>query len=341
MQNALVTRMADLGGSTDLTLASGDISSSWSQDVMSVLADVSALDDWQLRLTGDVAAINGTTSDAEVLTRLTAKYPENWPGSLSGTIDVALTSLFLDPAVIDDLLLQFADCGPITQVNDPGPVGYGPEDPVLLSGTLSGTASRDALQAAVEDAADGRTVVIDAEVLNPTLCLIENYLPRAPSSDIDIAFHDGATGQNVPSGRFVVGQNPVIDVMIPADLTTGYLSVSVLDVSGNVFHLLPNIGRADNSVESLRANQCGSVPLRVAYALNEERPPGGIAFAVDGTSLGKSKILVLHSDAPLFRDIRPTTESAVGYAEALSEQAAATDNLIRSLDTRILTTAEP
>jgi hypothetical protein len=83
------------------------------------------------------------------------------------------------------------------------------------------------------------------------------------------------------------------------------------------------------------------VPLRVAYRLDEERPAGGIAFAVDGTSLGKSKILVIHSDAPLFREMRPTTESALGYAEALSKQVEATDRLIRSLDSRILTSQNP
>ena len=341
MQNALVARMNDLGGTTDLTLASGEISASWSEDVLSVLDDVAALDDWQLRLSNNEAAITGSTADAEVLTRLTAKYPENWPGALTGTIDVALTSLFLDPVEIEQILMQFADCGPITQVSDPGPVGYGPEDPILLSGTLAGTATRDALKAALEDTADGRNVVIDADILNPTLCLVENYLPDAPQGGVGIAFFNGETGAPVPSGIFTVGQNPVIDVMIPAEVTTGYLSVSVLDVSGNVFHLLPNIGRPDNSVETLRDNRDGEVPLRVAYALSEDRPSGAIAFSVDGSSLGKSKILVIHSDAPLFPEMRPTTESATGYASALSEQATTTDSLIRSLDSRVLTTAEP
>ena len=130
-------------------------------------------------------------------------------------------------------------------------------------------------------------------------------------------------------------------MIIPDDVFTGYLSVSVLDVSGNVFHLVPNIGRADNSINTLRDGRDGAVPLRVAFSLDEERPDGGIAFAVDGSSLGKSKILVLRSDARLFREMRPTTESAVGYAEALSERAATGDQLIRSLDTRILTTSQP
>ncbi len=341
LQNALVGRMNDLGGTTDLTLASGDIAPSWEDDVLTVLDDIAALDNWELALTGNVADITGATSDPAVLSALTAKYPANWPGGLSGTIDVALTSLFLDPALVDDLLNQYADCGPLVQINEPGPTGYGPDDPVLVQGTLAGADSKEALQDALDDLADGRNVVVDAELLNADLCLVENYLPKAPESNIEILFSNGDTGQEVSGGVFTVGQNPVIDVIIPDDIFTGFLSVSVVDVSGNVHHMLPNNGRADNSVNTLRAGENGVVPVRAAYSVSEDSPPGSIAFRVDDSSLGKSKVLVIHSEAPLFRQMRPRTESAVAYAEALSEQAQAGEGLIRSLNSRILTTSQP
>ncbi|MFC6639979.1 hypothetical protein [Sulfitobacter sediminilitoris] len=180
MQNALVTRMTEIGGATDLTLASGEIADSWSNDVLAVLDDISTLDDWQLTLNGNRAKITGSTSDPAVLTALTARYPETWPGALDGTIEVALTSLFLDPGDVDNILAQYADCGPVFQIGNPGPVGYGPDDPVVVKGTLAGEASREALQTALEDQTDGRDVIIDADILNPTLCLVENYLPEAP-----------------------------------------------------------------------------------------------------------------------------------------------------------------
>ena len=236
-------------------------------------------------------------------------------------------------------MAQYADCGPLKQASYPGPVGYGPEEAILISGTLAGASTVEALQEAIEDIADERFVVIDAEVLNPTLCLVENYLPQAPTSDIEIVFTDGISGENVPDGRFLVGQNPVIDLMIPESLTTGYISTSILDVSGNVFHLLPNNGRPDNSVETLREGRNGKVPLRVTFDMdNLERNEGELAFTIDASSLGKSKILVLHSYAPLFRQMRPRQESAVGFTEALSERSA--DELIQSLDSWIFTTAE-
>ncbi len=340
MQNALVTRMADLGGTADLTLASGEIAASWSDDVLAVLDDVVLLDDWQFSLVDNVAEVTGTTTDPAVLSAITARYPANWPGGLSGTIDVALTSLFLDPAEVDKLLAEFADCGPLQRIEDPGPVGYGPDDPVLVKGALASSGSRRDLQTALEQNTDGRNVVMDIEILNPSLCVVENFLPSAPEGGMEVMYSEGISGAKVEDGVFNPGQNPVIDIIVPSDVFTGFLSVSVLDVSGNVYHLLPHLSRPDNSILNLRDGQDGTVPVRVAYPADGSGPAGSIAFTVDDTSLGKSKVLVIHSDAPLFRQMRPGTESAVGYAEALRDRAENSDGIIRSMDSRLLETAE-
>jgi serine/threonine-protein kinase len=341
VQNALVSRMDSLGGNTDVTLASGEIAPSWGDDVLAVLEDVTVLDNWELSVTQNTAAITGTTDNPDVMAALTAKYPANWPGALDGTIDIALTSLFLDAGEVEDLLTQFADCGPLFQLQDPGPVGYGPNDRLRIGGLLASDASRDALNRALESISDGRPVSVETEQLNETLCLVENYLPHAPQSDIEIEFYDGETGASVGSGRFTVGQNPVIDVVLPADMTDGYLNVSIIDVSGLVFHTLPHIGQPNNAVADLRAGKPGPIPLRIAYGQNEVRPQGSIAFTIDDTSLGKTRILVIHSQQQLFAELRPGTESATGYAEALAERAATGDQVILSIDERILTTAKP
>ncbi|MFK7838333.1 MAG: serine/threonine-protein kinase, partial [Sulfitobacter sp.] len=252
MQNALVTRMNDLGGTTDLTLASGQIAESWGADVLSVMDDITDLEEWQLSMTGNVGEIIGSTADADLLETLSAQYAQSWPGALSGTFDVVLTDVFLAPADIDAVLLQYGDCGPLEQVNPPLPAGYGPLEPILISGTFASEETRENLQDALDDLAGDRVVVVDAETLNETLCLVENYLPQAPESDARVTFQDGSTGPIVSSGRFTLDQNPVIDVVLPQDVTDGFLTVSVLDVTGSVIHLLPHIGRPDNSVASLR-----------------------------------------------------------------------------------------
>ena len=141
--------------------------------------------------------------------------------------------------------------------------------------------------------------------------------------------------------RSFVGENPVIDITLPADVTEGFLTVSILDVSGNVFHLLPNLNRQDNFVTALRDGQDGTVSVRVAYSLTEAAINGRLAFRVDDSTLGKSKVIVLHSAEPLFDVMRPTSESAIGFAEALKAHFEANSSSIQSLDSRILTTAKP
>ena len=80
--------------------------------------------------------------------------------------------------------------------------------------------------------------------------------------------------------------------------------------------------------------------MRVAYDVDKV-PDGRIAFRVDDSTLGKSKVIVLHSSRPLFDGLRPTTESAQSYAEALQQNAEADAGSILSLDSRILETAKP
>ena len=60
--------------------------------------------------------------------------------------------------------------------------------------------------------------------------------------------------------------------------------------------------------------------------------------SVDAVTLGKSKVIVINSDKPLFSEFRPTTESVGGYSAALKKAVDAGDLQIRSMDSRILTT---
>ena len=78
--------------------------------------------------------------------------------------------------------------------------------------------------------------------------------------------------------------------------------------------------------------------IRVAYSIQEAQQTGGLAFRVDDSTLGKTKILVIHSSAPLFNEMRPTSESATSYSEAFLDQDRNTAARIYSLDSRILET---
>ena len=338
------TRLSQLvaaqSGRSELTLASGDIADSWGQDILATLTALDGLGEWRLVVSGNSAQLKGSTSDPDLHAWLTAAFANGLPGALQGQPDIQLKPVFLATAAVQEILTKQANCGALAQPAATS-VGYGPQAPVTVTGRVADTGTRVALFDALQALAGTRKVVLDVEILNPTLCLIETFLPNAPANGIGISFIVGDRDEPNPSGRFFVGENPVIDIDLPGDVTDGYLTVSILDVSGNVFHLLPNLNRQENDVASLRNGTTGPAKIRVAYSVAEAAQNGRLAFQVDDSTLGKSKVIVLHSAKPLFDGLRPTSESAVGYARALKENFEADADSIQSLDSRILVTARP
>ncbi len=341
VRDAMTGEITSEGGDVDLTLASGDISDTWGTAVTGVIDAAMDLDEWHFVVEGNEARLTGQTTNQALHAELEQLYSAGLPDGLQGTADIELESLFLSADEVRPILSGLADCGALKLIDAPS-TGYGPETPIKVDGTLASRDSLVGLDTALTALAGSRPIDLEqVTLLNPTLCLIENFLPSAPTSDISIAFFNGEQGNAPnPTGDFIVGQNPVIDVDLPDDVQDGYLSVSVLDVSGNVFHLLPNVTRQDNDIASLRDGESGPISVRVAYSIDESQDNGGIAFKVDDTALGKSKVIVLHTDNQLFSTIRPTAESAAGYAEALREQDRNVETQILSLDSRILTTLE-
>lgn len=331
-----------LAQDADLTLASGEIAETWGADVLDTVQPLEGLREWRLVVSNNKARLTGTTDDTNTAEMLNERFRNGLPGALEGKAEIRIELPMLPVAEVKAVMEAFADCGPLVRDGNGHYDGYAPTDPILISGRVASTGTRLELFDALRALAHERQVVLDVEVLNDSLCVVEQHLPKAPPGGAEVQFAVGGSSvEPNPSGRFFVGENPVIDVVLPADVTDGYLTVSVLDVSGNVFHLLPNIARPDNAVASLRDGAAGDVPVRVAYSLEESSSGGGIAFKVDDSTLGKSKVLVLHSSEPLFDGMRPTSESAVGFAEALQASYEADSSRIRSLDSRILVTAKP
>lgn len=323
------------GGSADLTVARGDIGPGWGEGIGQLIDVFGPLPEWRLSAEGNAVEISGLTEDRAEQQALNGM---TLPAPFTGEVAVELGPRILTVSRLEAILQENADCGDL-RLSDPPAAGYPNGADVVVTGKVASRGTEQALFGALTAVAGDRTVRVEVEELNPTLCLIDQALPAAPPGGFTIGFADGETGARNPSGRFVVGQNPVIDVTIPGDVTEGYLYVSALDVSGNVFHLLPNVYIEDNTLETLRGGQDGPVLLRVAHTLADRDASDGrkLAFQVDDSALGKTEIVVIHADAPILNGTRPITESAEGFAQALRERSGP----VRSLDSRILETALP
>lgn len=335
-QDAVVGLMAQIGGTTEIRLASGDISETWGSDIIRILETVGHLPEWRVLADESRVRITGLTYDGaeqEALTHILMQ--DDTKGTFDAIVGIELGPRFLSQSDLITILDPYQNCGELSVVDAPT-TGYGIGSQVIIAGRVADLDTRSSLSDDLKGSIGDRDLVLEVDVLNPTLCLVDNVLPKAPQGGFDVEFRSGVDNAVNDWGHYLVGENPVIDVVIPASVTDGYLFVSALDVSGNVFHLLPNLLMSDNSVAVLREGRDGPVTVRVAHTLSDASDGKKLAFVVDDKSLGKTKLIVIHSSDQIFDGLRPMTESADGYANALSESV----GTVKSLDSRILTTAE-
>jgi serine/threonine-protein kinase len=339
---ALTDAMAGMGGTAELTLATGAIAATWGPDVIATVSALEPIEQFRFAVSNNRAEVSGMTTDGVLRDSLMAALGEDLPGALEGGAVIERGPVILSVAEVEGVLSEFADCGQLRIVDAPD-LGYPNGSTITVSGNVGNVGTRAGLIDRLADIVGDREVDVQATILNPALCVIEEHLPDAPPGNVGFRFGFGDRPDENPTARYFVGENPVVDIVLPATMTDGYLAVSMLDVSGNVFHLLPHLNRPVHDVASLRNGQDGEVSVRIAYAVDEEGRSISneqLGFLVDPTTLGKTKIIVVHSDEALFADLRPMTESAGGYAEALQERAGAGGNVL-TLDSHILTTEEP
>lgn len=339
VSNTLAKMVLDLNGSSNFTLARGNIAENWGNAVIDILESVDTLPEWRIEVVNNDVRVEALTFDRGEYDQLNRELGlVSSSSGLQVEAAVELGPRVLAASALDPILKAYEDCGALHLI-DPPQLGYTNADLIRVGGRIASEGGRDGLVDAIQRISGHREVDIKAEVLNQTLCMFDSVLPDAPSGGFEVLFSYGDTGAPNDGGTFFVGQNPVIDLVIPADVTDGFVFISALDVSGKVFHLVPNVNRTENSIEALRDGQSGPVTIRLAHTLAEAAESGGkkLAFVVDETALGKTQVLVIRSGAQFLDGMRPTTESAFGYADALGERR---DRVV-SLDTKILTTLEP
>ncbi|MFT5065246.1 MAG: hypothetical protein ACI9TA_000859 [Reinekea sp.] len=337
IQDILNTRITGIGGMADLTLASGEIAATWGDGLIQMFNDADDLEEFRMIVTGNTVTVTGLAETRDTLAVVQDAFDAGLPPGFDGSTNFALGPRFLAPDVLRPILALYADCG-VLQLQTPPPMGFGLQEPILITGQFVSEDNKAQLQNAIAQAAGDRPIRIEAEVLNPALCQIDVVLPDARPGGIEVRMSYGdREGENL-SGTYRVGENPVIDLILPEDMTDGFIWVSVVDVKGVVFHMLPNRTRPDNSVQTLLGEQDGNL-IRVAYSIADATENGRLAFNVDDSVLGKSKVIVLYSDRELFGLMRPTSESTASYAQALQDARDTGALVIRSLDSAILTTA--
>ncbi len=331
---AIAARAAKDGGSAELALARGAIAEAWSSEVTALIDAVAPLPEWSVEVSDNAASVSGLTLDRAERDAVKARVEAGAP-SLAVKAEIVLGPRLLAESAVTALLSARADCGVLTA--DAAAAGGWPlAAEVTVRGHVAAEATRNDIRDALTAMAGDRPVRVDADVLPAALCAVLAAGSGLPASGIGLSFVDpSGVGAN-PSGRYRAGDTPVIDLDLPADVTRGYLWVTLIEPGGTVFHLLPNLNRRDNAVVDLRGVRSGAVSARVAWPDAESRGAAKVGVVLDDSARGQGMVVVLQAQVPIFDGLRPMIEPAAGFAAALRALDAAGGTV--AMSTRTFTT---
>ncbi len=309
------------GAARGLSLGDGAPSPDFANDLIRLFRALEPLNGWTVTLEANRVRVEGLAPDAETARRVEAALAGlDGAGGLSIFADISIGPRILTAEALAPVLAD-GGCGPLN-LTPPPPGGFPLGASVTIAGHVADGAAGLALRERLQDAIGSRTLDLRIEVLNRPVCAVRQLLPPEAQSDLRIWFGFGGEGAERPnpSGAYAVGENPLIDIRLPLDASWGHLHVAAVDVTGAVFHLLPNTYRPTTRLDTLGEVRGDERHVRVAHTVaaraNDATLP---AFVIDET-FGKTLVVAFHTREPLFDTLRPIAESSESFAAALEQR---------------------
>ena len=321
-----------------IEIGQGMPSENWVDIGAALLGALAGLDEWRIEVEDSRVRVTGTAQDKATRDLVRGSVDGiARQGGMSASSEIVAGPLLLPRENVQRMLNGTADCGRLEQAGseDPYPLGA----TIAVTGNLAVRETEAELRDRLEPAIGDRTLRLDTTVLNDDLCAIRAVLPPVPSGDVSIRMSFGNTGEPNATGIFQTEQNPVVDILLPAGVTEGSLWVMIIDNSGKVFHILPNISRKEHLIGNLGTVEGGIRRIRVLFSRAEAKTdPSLMAMKVNAGEYGKSEVVAILTDRQLFDSLRPREESTEAVTEALSDIIVSGDVNIRAVATRIIDT---
>lgn len=322
-----------------VTLARGVPTETWVAGAAAVFEAARGLEDWQIDLADTTARVTGlapTLAEGKMIrTGL-----EVWAGAygFSLKLDLANGPRDLNPQTVQTVLDGLANCGPLLQI-EPPTGGYALDGTITIEGGALASDLDATIGTALAGVVGDRRVVTRLNVLNADICTVRAQLPPLPPNALSIWMGQGTTGDANLTGVFKTGDNPVVEVLIPASVTQGRLWVMAVDNTHMVFNLLPNANFAETDIAKLGKVEGSTRRVRVLFSLGEKTADTQLlAMRVNEGDYGKSEIIAFLTQEDLFATRRPGDESIAAFAEALSEAQNQMPGNIVGFASRILET---
>lgn len=320
-----------------VVIADGLPDPAWPEEVAELVTLLEPLSDWQLDVADDDVALSALAPDAPTRDAMIAAL-QNWTTRSGMQLQSSILAgpETLNTGVLQNILAEYATCGTLSLLgaeND----SYAMFDPVTVTGDLAKPEDVEAVRNVLTPMIGERALRVETTVLNSDLCAIRAVMPAATSAAVSILLGRAATGEAVMSGIYHTGENPVVDVQLPATISGASLWVMVVDNTGKVFNILPNINQTEHMIDELGMVENGLRQIRVLWPISAlQDDPTRLAIQVDSESYGKSEIVAILSKTPLFDMRRPRDESVTSLAEALAETLEGREGEIVGVASRII-----
>ncbi|MGP3698893.1 serine/threonine-protein kinase [Rhodobacter sp. NSM] len=291
----------------------------WPEAVAEALSIAAPLEDWRLELSDRRAELSGRATDPMVRAVAETGF-RDWAARRGFTPSLRLEAgpQPLTPRQVAEALDELSDCGPLEQ----GFSGesYGPLDAVTVTGQVAAAETAGAVRARLAELAGDRPVRVETVVLNPAICAVRRALPDVPPQGLAIWLGDAETGAPNLAGIFAPGEYPLVEVRLPATMTGLSLWVGIVDVTGSVLNVLPNVYSEEARIDRLGIVARGVRTVRVMPLEFEVSGQKQLfALQVDDRDFGKSEIVAVLSRGDIFALRRPKDESVASFTEALTE----------------------
>ncbi|MEL6682856.1 MAG: hypothetical protein AAFQ09_09450, partial [Pseudomonadota bacterium] len=298
-------------------------------EARALIEATAALDSVQLSISDKMASVAGLAANIRV--RAMVKYTlDAFAAEFEWDIstDIAAGPLVLGSDTVSDTVRPMTDCGRLT-VDGATDGQFGITDHVTITGNIADPNTQSAIEDTLAPIVGDRAVAFSTQILSPGHCMIRQRLADVPNDVGSLALSDGDTGARNLSGVFRVGQNPVIDLLLPGDLGDGAIWAFFVDAKEKVSGVIPNV-IDDRVLVSQRSDlQDGLHRVRILHTVAEFLEDNRhLATRVTSESLGKSEVFVILSQNPLFEVSRPRSESPGAIVQAIDELMAEDPNNI-------------
>lgn len=324
-------------GTVEMQLATGMPLEDWPQRVGAALALLSPLQHWRAEVSDTAINVSGLAPDIATRDAVSAAFA-GWANDAQFDLyfNVAAGPKTLAAIDIQPALAAAATCGPLSQAAGDDAV-YALSDTITITGNVMSATDTSDIEQLLAPVIGDRKLRFATTALNSEICEIRDVLPVVSTQNVSIWLGDGETGAPNLSGIFTVGQNPIVEIQVPSDITTGSLWVMIVDTDGEVYHILPNINHTEHALSELGVVEGGVRRIRVLHSVEAFMADQSLrAFRISEGDFGKSEVIAILSSSPLFDMRRPGTESVTSVAEALREVLQDREGDVIGVATRII-----